>query len=72
MKIMKNTYINYELYLLFLIYTNFRIFDFHFREGVLEGRDEACLAVLDGLYDDGLAWHDVACHHKKPTICELP
>ena len=40
------------------------------REGLLEDRDEACLAVLDGLYDDGLAWHDVACHHLKPVICE--
>ena len=48
----------------------FKNINFHFREGVLEGRDEACLAVLDGLYDDGLAWHDVACHHVKPVICE--
>ena len=37
---------------------------------MLEGRDEACLAVLDGLYDDGLTWHDVAYHQVKPVICE--
>ena len=40
------------------------------REGLLEGREEACLAVLDGLYGDGLTWHDIACHHVKPVICE--
>ena len=43
---------------------------FRDREGLLEGRDEACLAVLDGLYGDGLTWHDIACHHIKPVICE--
>ena len=36
----------------------------------MEGRDEACLAVLDGLYGDGLTWHDIACHHIKPVVCE--
>ncbi len=41
-----------------------------FREGIIEGNDEACLAVLDGLYGDGLTWHDIACHHVKPVICE--
>jgi len=40
------------------------------REGLFENRDEACLAVLDGLYGDGLTWHDIACHHIKPVICE--
>jgi len=29
-----------------------------------------CLAVLNNVYNDGVKWHDVACHHKKPTICE--
>ena len=29
-----------------------------------------CLAVLNNVYNDGVRWHDVACHHRKPTICE--
>ncbi|TRY70616.1 hypothetical protein TCAL_06130 [Tigriopus californicus] len=33
---------------------------------------EVCLGVLNNFYVDGIVWHDVACHHKKPTICELP
>ena len=40
------------------------------REGLLEDRDEACLAVMDGVYGDGVTWHDIACHHIKPVICE--
>ncbi|CAB4068933.1 unnamed protein product [Lepeophtheirus salmonis] len=40
------------------------------REGITAGRDEACLAVLNNVYNDGITWHDVACHHKKPVICE--
>ena len=32
---------------------------------------ERCLAVLNNTYNDGLArFHDVACHHTKPVICE--
>jgi len=31
---------------------------------------EVCLGVLNNFYADGIKWHDVACHHKKPTICE--
>jgi len=37
------------------------------REG---GEDEACIAVLNNFYADGIRWHDVACSHKKPIICE--
>lgn len=41
------------------------------REFRLTGRnDEACLAVLNNFYADGIAWHDIACYHKKPFICE--
>ena len=29
-----------------------------------------CLAILNNVYNDGIKWHDVACHHRKPTICE--
>lgn len=32
---------------------------------------ETCLGVLNNFYADGIKWHDVACHHKKPTICEI-
>ena len=32
--------------------------------------DEFCLAVLNNFYADGIRFHDVSCHHKKPTICE--
>jgi len=32
--------------------------------------EEACLAVLNNFYQDGIKWHDVACHHTKPIICE--
>jgi len=31
---------------------------------------EVCLGVLNNFYADGIKWHDVACHHKKPTVCE--
>ena len=37
------------------------------REG---GEDEACIAVLNNFYADGVKWHDVNCEHKKPIICE--
>ena len=32
--------------------------------------DEFCLAVLNNFYQDGVKFHDVSCHHTKPTICE--
>jgi len=35
-----------------------------------QGFDEACLAILNNFYNDGLKWHDVACYHKKPFVCE--
>ncbi|XP_045138402.1 uncharacterized protein LOC123520290 [Portunus trituberculatus] len=31
---------------------------------------ESCLGVLNNLYNDGIKWHDIACYHKKPFICE--
>ncbi|CAG0923718.1 unnamed protein product, partial [Notodromas monacha] len=33
------------------------------------GEDEACVAILNNFYQDGVAWHDVACSHKKPFVC---
>ena len=32
--------------------------------------DEACIAILNNFYNDGITWHDVACHHVKPWVCE--
>ena len=32
--------------------------------------DESCLAVLNNFYNDGVKFHDVSCHHRKPVICE--
>ena len=32
--------------------------------------DEACLAVLNNFYGDGIKWHDIACYHKKWYVCE--
>ncbi len=34
------------------------------------GDSESCLAVLNNFYGDGVKWHDVACKHEKPIICE--
>merc|ERR1711915_655174 len=35
------------------------------REFTENGNDEACIAVLNNFYNDGIVWHDVACHHVK-------
>eukprot|EP00091_Calanus_sinicus_P010774 TRINITY_DN2479_c3_g1_i1.p1 TRINITY_DN2479_c3_g1~~TRINITY_DN2479_c3_g1_i1.p1 ORF type:complete len:141 (-),score=24.64 TRINITY_DN2479_c3_g1_i1:143-565(-) len=32
--------------------------------------NEVCLAVLNNFYNDGVRFHDVSCHHRKPTICQ--
>ena len=37
----------------------------------MEGKhDEACIAMLNNFYADGAVWHDIACYHTKPFICE--
>ncbi|KAJ4436331.1 hypothetical protein ANN_18962 [Periplaneta americana] len=35
-----------------------------------QGNDESCLSILNNFYNDGIKWHDVACHHLKPFVCE--
>lgn len=40
------------------------------REFSENGNDEACIAVLNNFYNDGVVWHDVACNHLKPWVCE--
>ncbi|XP_043526203.1 L-selectin [Frieseomelitta varia] len=35
-----------------------------------QGNDESCLSILNNFYNDGIKWHDVACHHRKPFVCE--
>lgn len=37
---------------------------------IAKGNDESCLSILNNFYNDGLKWHDVACHHLKPFVCE--
>ena len=39
-------------------------------EGLQEYHDEACLTVLNNKYNDGITWHDVACHFRSVIICE--
>jgi len=39
-------------------------------EGLQEYHDEACLAVMNNKYNDGVAWHDVACHYRSVIVCE--
>eukprot|EP00095_Tigriopus_kingsejongensis_P001575 maker-scaffold907_size82601-snap-gene-0.24 protein:Tk01575 transcript:maker-scaffold907_size82601-snap-gene-0.24-mRNA-1 annotation:"c-type lectin precursor" len=33
-------------------------------------QDEACIAILNNFYQDGIRWHDVGCRHTKPVICQ--
>lgn len=40
------------------------------REYKQGGAHEHCLAILNQFYNDGVNWHDVACHHRKPFVCE--
>ncbi|XP_060517069.1 uncharacterized protein LOC132696327 [Cylas formicarius] len=40
------------------------------REAQQGGAEENCLAILNQFYNDGVHWHDVACHHVKPWVCE--
>lgn len=36
----------------------------------LNQTSEACLAILNDAYEDGIKWHDVACYQSKPVLCE--
>lgn len=40
------------------------------REQIQGGPEEDCMAILNNLHEDGLKWHDIACSHRKPFICE--
>merc|ERR1711892_1065225 len=40
------------------------------RTGPQPDGGETCLAVLNSVYRDGVKFHDVACHHRKPVVCE--
>lgn len=31
---------------------------------------EACLSINNNWFQDGITWHDTACYHKQPFICE--
>jgi len=39
-------------------------------EGLQEFHDEACLAVMNNKYGEGIKWHDVACHYRSVIVCE--
>merc|ERR1711892_731709 len=39
-------------------------------EGLQEFHDEACLAVMNNKFGDGIKWHDVACHYRSVIVCE--
>jgi len=36
----------------------------------INGSVEACMGVLNDIYTDGIKWHDIACYHTKPFVCE--
>merc|ERR1712025_467427 len=40
------------------------------RTGPQPDGGEFCLAILNNFYRDGVKYHDVACHHRKPVVCE--
>lgn len=40
------------------------------REQRQGGKDEACIGILNNVYNDGIKWHDIECRHKKPIICQ--
>jgi len=40
------------------------------RTGPQPDGGEVCLAILNSVYRDGVKYHDVACHHRKPVVCE--
>ena len=69
-------YVNTQLGKSRTFLTQFPNFNFRAKPVALpqpDNRDgnEICIGVLNNFYADGIKWHDVACHHKKPTICEL-
>jgi len=37
---------------------------------LLEGKEESCLALATGLWEDSTVWNDIACYHKKEWMCE--
>jgi len=36
----------------------------------INGKKESCLGLLNNVYEDGVKWHDIACYHPKPFMCE--
>ena len=31
----------------------------------INGSVEACMGILNDIYQDGVKWHDIACYHTK-------
>jgi len=40
------------------------------RENKEGSGEESCMGILNNFYQDGIKWHDVACLHEKPWVCE--
>ena len=36
-----------------------------FLEFDINGSVEACMGLLNDIYEDGVKWHDIACYHTK-------
>ena len=32
--------------------------------------EQACLAILDNFFNDGLSWHDTKCNDRRHIVCE--
>ena len=32
---------------------------------------EDCIAVMNDMFNDGVAWHDEQCNYRKHFVCEL-
>ena len=46
------------MYILKCIFCLFLEFD-------INGSVEACMGLLNDIYEDGVKWHDIACYHTK-------
>lgn len=43
-----------------------------FLEFDINGSVEACMGLLNDIYEDGVKWHDIACYHTKVKPISIP
>ena len=43
-----------------------------FLEFDINGSVEACMGLLNDIYEDGVKWHDIACYHTKVKAKSIP